>query len=114
MPEIGQRYWKLYYAAKAGNWALAKFQVGEIEELMDLGAIVRPKYEVELGKFIQDDLGNIKKSIENQDFAAFEEAFQLGTRNSNNYHKLFEKPIVWKLPSSAPPDLDLTPQNSSS
>ena len=29
MPDIGQRYWKLYYAAKAGNWVMAKFQLGD-------------------------------------------------------------------------------------
>ncbi len=37
MPEIGQRYWKLYYSAKAGNWTLANFQLGEVRVLMELG-----------------------------------------------------------------------------
>jgi len=26
MPEVGDRTWKAYYAAQAGNWPLAKFQ----------------------------------------------------------------------------------------
>ena len=30
MPEIGARTWKLYYAAKAQNWPMAKFQYKEI------------------------------------------------------------------------------------
>ncbi len=45
MPEIGIRTWKLYYAAKAGNWPLAKFQLKEVRGLMELGAFTRPKYE---------------------------------------------------------------------
>jgi len=34
MPEVGQRTWKLYYAAKAENWALATFQAKEIKGLI--------------------------------------------------------------------------------
>ena len=33
MPEIGTRTWKLYYAAKAGNWAMAEFQAAEIGDV---------------------------------------------------------------------------------
>src|SRR4029079_8307174 len=33
MPEIGVRTWKLYYAAKAANWPLAKFQWKETKGL---------------------------------------------------------------------------------
>ena len=35
MPEIGARTWKLFYAAKAGNWPMAKFQYKEIKGLME-------------------------------------------------------------------------------
>ena len=38
MPEIGTRTWKLYYAAKARNWTLAKFQLKEVRGLMELAA----------------------------------------------------------------------------
>ena len=36
MPEVGDRTWKLYYAAQAENWPLAAFQAKEIRGLMDL------------------------------------------------------------------------------
>ena len=42
MPEIGQRTWKLFYAAKEGHWELANFQYKEISELMEIGAYARP------------------------------------------------------------------------
>ena len=110
MPEVGQRYWKLYYSAKAGNWTLAKFQLGEIRELMEMGMITRPKYEEHLETFMNEDLGTIEASIKAQDWKAFEEAFHQGVRNANDYHQLNDKGfIVWKLPDYPPPDLDLTP-----
>lgn len=110
MPDIGQRYWKLYYAAKAGNWVMAKFQLGEISTLMELGMVTRPRYEENLEKFIKEDLGSIKEAIEAKDWAKVEEAFDQGVRNANDYHKTYDKEyIVWKLPDYPPPDLDLTP-----
>ena len=44
MPEVGDRTWKLYYAAQAENWPLAAFQAKEIKGLMELGAFTRPKH----------------------------------------------------------------------
>lgn len=110
MPEVGQRYWKLYYAAKAGNWALAKFQSGEIKELMEMGLITRPKYEEHLDAFISQNLSAIDAAIQNQDWAAFDEAFHQGVKDANDYHKLNNKGfLIWKLPDHEPPDLDMTP-----
>ena len=54
MPEIGARTWKLYYAAKAANWPLAKFQLKEIRGLMELAAFTRPKYEENLNQFLAE------------------------------------------------------------
>ena len=69
MPEVGNRWWKAYYAAKEGNWPLAEFQVKEIEELIDTCMITRPKYAQWMEPFIADDLGNIKKAIKAGDWA---------------------------------------------
>ena len=110
MPEVGQRYWKLYYAAKEGNWVMADFQLGEIQVLMELGIITRPKYQEHLETFMEEDLGGMAKAIQAKDWESFEQAFQQGIRNANDYHKLNDKEfIVWKLPEHAPPDLDMTP-----
>src|SRR5213594_4208646 len=97
MPEIGARTWKAYYAAKAGHWPIAKFQVKEIRGLMELGAFTRPKYEENLNQFLEENWKPIEEAIAKEDFAAFDELL----------HKWF---IKWKLPSQPPPDLDLTPR----
>jgi len=113
MPEIGQRAWKLYYAAKAENWPLAKFQWKEIRELMELGAFTRPKHEEALRKFMAEAWPGVGQALENEDFAAFEEAFHKAIEQANAYHELKEKPYIrWKLPDQPPPDLDLTPRGT--
>lgn len=113
MPQIGERAWKLYYAAKAKNWPLAKFQWKEIKELMELGAFTRPKYEESLTKFMLENWSGVGKALEKEDFEAFAEAFQKAIEQANAYHELKEKPYIrWKLPDQPPPDLDLTPRGN--
>ena len=114
MPEIGARTWKLYYAAKAGHWALAKFQWKETGGLMELGAFTRPKYEDNLNQFLEENWKPIEAAIEKKDFAAFDAAFQKAVEAGNAYHELRDKPYIkWKLPDAPPPDLDLTPPKKS-
>ena len=111
MPEIGQRTWKLYYAAKESYWELAKFQWKEIQELMELGAFTRPKYEESLHQFMVEDWPGVGKAIDNEDFKAFEEAFHKAIEQANAYHELKDKPYIrWKLPDHPPPDLEMKPR----
>ena len=110
MPEVGQRYWKLYYSAKVGNWTLAEFELGEIRELLELGMVTRPKYEEDLETFVKEDMAALEAAIKAHDWKKTEEAFHQGVRNANDYHKSNNKGmIVWKLPDYPPPDMDLTP-----
>ena len=111
MPEIGQRTWKLYYAAKSEHWELAKFQWKEITGLMELGAFTRPKHEEALNKFLAEDWPSLGKAIENKDFAAFETAFHKSIEQANAYHELKDKPYIrWQLPNQPPQDLDMKPR----
>jgi len=110
MPEVGDRTWKLFYAAKAGNWALATFQAKEIKGLMELMGFTRPKHEDALNQFVEKTWKPLQDSLARQDFTAFEAAFHKAVKAANAYHTLKDKPyIVWKLPDVPPPDLDLRP-----
>jgi hypothetical protein len=111
MPEIGDRTWKLYYAAQKENWVFARFQWKEISELMDLAAYTRPKYESDLETFKKEDWAPLGKAIENKDLDAFETAFHHAVSQANAYHEKQDKPYIrWQLPSMPPPDMDLTPR----
>jgi hypothetical protein len=111
MPEIGERTWKLYYAAKAGNWEMAEFQAGEIQGLMLRGAFTRPQYEGDLKSFVDDFVKKVREATRNKDFAAFEAAYKEMVDMANEFHDgVGRSYIVWKLPDMPPPDLDFTPR----
>ena len=112
MPEVGDRAWKLYYAAKAANWPLANFQLGEIRSLMMTGAKTRPRYEKDLKDYVEGVFATVRTAIQHEDFAEFEAAFGDAVKEANAYHDAYDKPyIVWKVPDAPPPDLDLTPRD---
>lgn len=110
MPEVGARAWKLYYAAKAQNWPLARFQHKEAKKLLELCGLTRPKYKKVLGDYVTSDWKAVSDAIEAGDLAAFETSFARAIEEANRYHGVYNKPfLVWKVPDHPPPDLDMTP-----
>lgn len=111
MPLVGARIWKCYYAGKAGNVPLAKFQLKEAINLMEKAAFLRPKYEENMAKFIVEECEAVRKAIEAEDWDGFEDAFQAMVDAANAYHDLYDKSFLrWKVPDTPPPDLDMTPR----
>jgi hypothetical protein len=110
MPLIGERIWKCYYAATAHNRALAAFQLKEAVNLMEKGAILRPKYSDDMDDFIGGIVKTLGACIENEDWDGFQVAFTTMVDEANAYHEKYDKGFLrWKLPDEPPPDLDLTP-----
>jgi hypothetical protein len=111
MPEIGARFWKAFYAAKATNWPLATWQLREMLKLLRLCEVTRPKYTDDIEEWIHDDLDPLMAALIAHDFAAFESRYHESVDAANELHRRWQKEwIVWKLPDSPPPDLDLTPR----
>lgn len=111
MPEVGNRTWKLYYAAEAGNWPMANFQAREIRGLMARGAFTRPNFEADLKSYIDEIWAKVQEAVAAEDFEAFKVVFDEAVASANDYHVSTKRPyIVWKLPDYPPPDLDMTPQ----
>jgi hypothetical protein len=110
MPRVGERIWKCYYAGKAHNKALAAFQLSEATNLMEKGAILRPKYSEDMDEFIAGCVAEVKKCIQAEDWDGFEAAFAPMIAEANAYHEKYDKGFLrWKMPDEAPPDLDFTP-----
>ena len=110
MAEVSDRYWILYYAAKAGNWKLAALQSSEVEKALRMGEITRPKYTAHLEAFIKGPLTAINRAIEDRDWAAFEHGYNIGVTAANAYHRDWDhEEIVWQLPDEPPKHLRLTP-----
>jgi hypothetical protein len=112
MPLVGARIWKCYYAGKARNRPLAAFQLKEAVNLMEKGAVLRPKYSEDMDKFVSGIVRTVGSAIETEDWDSFEGAFETMIEQANAYHEQYDKGYLrWKLPSEPPPDLDMTPTN---
>ncbi len=68
MPLVGERIWKCYYAGKARNKPLAKFQLSEAVNLMEKGAILRPKYAEDMEVFTSESVSAVRKCIESENW----------------------------------------------
>jgi hypothetical protein len=108
MPLIGSRIWRCYYAGQAGNRVLAAFQLKEAVNLMEKGAFLRPKYAVDMEKFIDEEVAALKKVIDSEDWASFQKAFEAMVDAANAYHDVYDKPYLkYKIPEIPPPDMDV-------
>ncbi len=111
MPEIGNRAWKLYYAAKADNWPNAMYQWKEAKKLFELGAYTRPKDEEAIEEYLRDDWALLEIAIVDQNLEKFLEGFDQCVDSANAWHDKKDKPFIrWKVPDHPPPDLDLKPR----
>jgi hypothetical protein len=109
MPLVGGRIWKCYYAGKAKNRALAAFQLSEAVNLLEKGAILRPKYGDDMEVFLSGIVATIRTAIQDEDWDTFDSAFDTMIEDANGYHEQYDKGFLrWKMPDEPPPDLDLT------
>jgi hypothetical protein len=110
MREISDRYWTAYYAAKGGNWALAAYMLRGVRKRLNEGSLTRPKYKAMNDDYVAKIIEPLLTSCAAQDLAGFEKAYQLGVELANKLHVATKHPeIVWKLPATPPPHLDLKP-----
>ncbi|TLZ43993.1 MAG: hypothetical protein E6K19_05895 [Methanobacteriota archaeon] len=111
MDEVSRRYWVLYYAAKAGNWDLARYMEKEAEKILKTASVVRPKYREDIAAFLRDRLGPIVTAIDRKDWTGFDAAYRRGIEDSNMYHDKYNKRFIrFRLPDHPPEWFDLAPR----
>lgn len=111
MPAVGQRYWIAYYAARGGNWALARYQLRHLALLLRRGAVTRPKHAANLTEYERGSIGPLMEAVQGRDLNAFEQAYRRATDVANDLHRELGHPdIVWRLPPDPPAQFDLAPQ----
>lgn len=111
MHEIGQRAWRLYYAATLENWPLANYYLRTLTKMLSMSAFVRPRYSEAMDKFLTDWFTPVKATVVAQDKDAFVTAWDAMVVEANQIHADYGFDyIVWQTPSEAPPDLDVTPR----
>jgi hypothetical protein len=110
MMEYGQRFYVLYYAAKAKNWDLAKYELREQLEIQEVGEATRPKYASQLKAFEDAHLTKLEKAIETKDWQRFEAVYTEATKACNRCHvETAHAYIHYRLPSAPPVMLQMNP-----
>ena len=86
MIEYGNRFGRMYFAAKAGNWDMAKYQLDEMVEIQEVGETTRPNRAAGLKAFEDGYLSGLDKAITAQDAGAFDTAFAGAVDGCNGCH----------------------------
>jgi mono/diheme cytochrome c family protein len=90
---------KLWFAAKARNWALAEYQLGEIKEIMgDVQDFVPVFKNLPLADMldavITKEIAALEKSIEAKDYRSFAAGYDKLTQACNACHQSTENGFV--------------------
>ena len=110
MIEYGNRMGNVYYAAQAGNWGMAAYQLKEAAEIQEVGETTRPARAPLLQNFEQAALLPLAKDIVNQDLDSFNAHFDKMVASCNGCHAALGFPyIVYQVPDhpSAPTQMDV-------
>ena len=103
MMEFGHRFYVAYYAAKAGNWELAEYQIHELIEAQEVAETTRPKYTEQLKNFEHGAIAELQKTIKVKNWKQFEIKYTETTNACNACHiKNGHSYIHYKLPKVAP------------
>ena len=110
MLEYSQRMWIAWYAAKAGNWELARHEVSEARKLHRAAEVTRPKYTERLRQFEREHVEPLLQAIAAKEWTAFEAAFAAAVEAANrNHDELGYAYIQWQVPKEPPGFLRLEP-----
>jgi hypothetical protein len=86
MVEFGNRFSRMYFAAKSGNWDMAKYQLDEMIEIQEVGETTRPGRAAMLKAFEDGYLSALDQAILAQDASAFDSAFGNAVDGCNACH----------------------------
>jgi len=75
MFEMGERYKNLYWAARQGKWEFANYQLEEIEKLVQMVQLARPKRAETAQQFLDSGIPQMHKGVQAQEWQAFKASF---------------------------------------
>jgi cytochrome c553 len=103
MIEFGHRFYVAYYAAKAGNWELAAYQIDELVEVQEVAEATRPKYTEALKTFEHGDIADLQKVIKAKNWKQFDAQYTKTAHACNACHTRTGHPYIqYRLPKVAP------------
>ena len=94
MIEYGSRFALTKFAADAGDWGMAQYQLKEATEIQEVGEVTRPKNADLLKNFEHKFLDPLAKDIQAKDQAAFDKDFETAMQGCNACHQATGHPYV--------------------
>jgi len=109
MMEYSHRFYIAYYAAKAGNWDLAKYELHEMLEIQEVAEATRPIHAPALKAFEDTYLNKVEESIKAKGWKKFDTAYREAIVGCNACHGASGHGYIrYKLPTTPPRLLDLS------
>jgi len=108
MMEYSHRFYIAYYAAKAGNWDLAKYEFHEMLEIQEVAEVSIPAHAPALKAFENTYLSKVEESVKAKEWKYFDAAYKKAVVGCNACHTASgHSYIKYKLPATPPRLLDL-------
>ncbi len=108
MDELARRWQYSYYAAKGGNWELAKHELKQVVSLLQIAVKVRPKYMRDINEFISQNISPLNEAVDKHDWSDFSDLVNRAIDASNKYHEKYGYGFIrYILPPNPPEHLDL-------
>ena len=110
MDELSRRWEYSYFAAKGGNWELARHEMKQAVNLLNIAVKLRPKYTEDIKTFVSDHISYLNDAIEKEDWIQFNKLIHNAIDASNVYHEKYGFGFIrYLLPKTPPEHLDLGP-----
>jgi hypothetical protein len=101
MGVIQQHHAKLYYAGSMGNWALAEYELSEIQENLDQAMELHPRFKevaLPLTELIpimtKASLAQVRASIEQKNVKSFGKAYEALSASCSKCHEAANDPFI--------------------
>lgn len=104
MSGIQVHHEKLWFAGQAGNWKLAGFEIGEMQEAVeDIRKYCTDRPEVSSLPMLDPVLDSVSDAIKHGDAVVFKRSFILLTQTCNNCHRATKHEFnVIRMPTTPP------------
>ena len=113
MRDVGDHWTNLYFAAKQGNWPLAKFFFSEARQYVRWAILIRPIRKGPDGKDVDvksiwdaidpSAFAAVDISLDLEDFAEFEKEYRVALESCYSCHKAAGLPQLRPLIPTTPP-----------
>ena len=108
MTGVQLHFAKLFYAAKAGNWNLANFEIDEVKENLENAAALRPeekgvKLHGVVDAFEQTQIAAMDSAVSQHDLKTFRQNYSDAILVCNSCHRSTGRPFIIITEPTAPP-----------